>query len=48
MELHLFDEGPHGLSTCDKATGWNEAFYLRNVREWIPMSAEFLAKYMNV
>jgi esterase/lipase len=48
VELHLFDEGPHGLSTCDKATGWNEAFYLRNVREWIPMSVEFLAKYMNV
>lgn len=48
VEIHLFDEGPHGLSTCDKATGWNEAFYLRNVREWIPMSVEFLAKYMNV
>ena len=48
VELHLFDEGPHGLSTCDKATGWNEAFYLDNVRRWIPLSAEFLAKYMNV
>lgn len=48
IELHLFDEGPHGLSTCDKTTGWNEAFYLPNVRQWIRLSVDFLNKYMNV
>lgn len=48
VELHLFDEGPHGLSTCDKPTGWNEAFYLDNCRCWIKLSVEFLNKYMNV
>ncbi|MCM1165380.1 MAG: alpha/beta hydrolase [Lachnospiraceae bacterium] len=48
VELHIFDEGPHGLSTCDKATGWNEAFYLDNCRRWIGLSIEFLNKYMNV
>lgn len=48
VELHLFDEGPHGLSTCDKATGWNEYFYRDNCRRWIKLSVEFLNKYMNV
>ncbi len=48
VELHLFDEGPHGLSTCDKATGWNEAFYLDKCRQWIPLSIDFLCKYMEV
>lgn len=48
VELHMFDEGPHGLSTCDKATGWHEMFYLDNCRRWIELSVEFLNKYMNV
>ncbi len=48
VELHLFDEGPHGLSCCDKASGVNESYYLPNVRRWIPLSIEFLNKYMDV
>ena len=48
VELHMFDEGPHGLSTCDKVTGWNEYFYRDNCRSWIELSKRFLAKYMNV
>ncbi len=48
VELHMYDEGPHGLSTCDKATGWHEMFYLDNCRRWIKLSVEFLNKYMNV
>ena len=48
VELHMVDEGPHGLSTCDKATGWHEMFYLDNCKRWIQMSVEFLNKYMNV
>ena len=48
VELHMYDEGPHGLSTCDKATGWHESFYLDNCRRWIKLSVEFLNKYMNV
>lgn len=48
VELHMFDCGPHGLSTCDKVTGWNEAFYLDNCKQWIKMSVDFLAKYLGV
>ena len=48
VELHLFDEGPHGISTCDKSTGWNEDYLRPSVRRWIELSVEFLAKYMNV
>ena len=48
VELHMFDCGPHGLSTCDKVTGWNEAFYLDNCKQWIKMSIDFLAKYLGV
>ena len=44
----MFDCGPHGLSTCDKVTGWNEAFYLDNCKQWIKMSVDFLAKYLKV
>lgn len=48
VELHLFDEGPHGISTCDKSTGWHEDYFRKNVRRWIKLSVEFLNKYMNV
>ena len=48
VELHLFDEGPHGLSTCDKITGWNEFFYRESCKAWIELSVKFLAKYMEV
>jgi len=47
-ELHMFDEGPHGLSTCDKVTGWNDYFYRDNCKQWINMSVKFLEKYMGV
>ncbi len=47
-ELHMYDSGPHGLSTCDKITGWNEYFYLDNCKQWIPLSIKFLEKYMGV
>lgn len=48
MELHLYDDGPHGISTCDKSTGYNEYYYKPNIRQWIPLSIEFLNKYMEV
>ena len=48
VDLHMFDEGPHGLSTCDKNTGWNEYFYRDNCRSWIELSLKFLEKYMGV
>ena len=47
-ELHMFDEGPHGLSDCSKNTGWNEYFYNDNCKQWIQMSVKFLEKYMNI
>jgi len=48
VELHMFDEGPHGLSTCDKVTGWNDYFYRPACRQWIELSVKFLEKYMKV
>lgn len=47
-ELHMFDEGPHGLSTCDKVTGWHDMFFKDDCKAWISLSVKFLAKYMNV
>ncbi len=48
MELHLFDEGPHGSATCDKPTARDNNDITPRVREWIPLSVQFLNKYMNV
>ena len=48
MELHLFDDGPHGISTCDKPVARRENELKEKVRRWIPLSIEFLNKYMNV
>lgn len=48
MELHLFDDGPHGISTCDMSVAYGEHYLKENVRRWIPLSVEFLNKYMNV
>lgn len=48
MELHIFDEGPHGIACCDKASGVDESYIRPNVRRWIEMSVEFLNKYTNV
>lgn len=48
MELHIFDEGPHGISCADKASGVNENYLRPNVHRWIEMSVEFLNKYMGV
>ncbi|MCH5204586.1 MAG: alpha/beta hydrolase [Oscillospiraceae bacterium] len=48
VELHMFDEGPHGISTCDKSTGKDERFWRPTVRRWIPLSIEFLNKYLGV
>lgn len=48
VEFHMFDEGPHGLSECSKATGWHEMFYDEHCREWISSSIKFLKKYMNI
>lgn len=47
-ELHMFDEGPHGLSDCSKNTGWNEYFYNESCKQWIQMSIKFLEKYMKI
>lgn len=48
VELHMFDEGPHGLSTCDKVTGYHELYYRESCKSWIDLSVKFLAKYMSV
>lgn len=48
VELHLYDEGPHGISTADKPIARSSADVNAHVREWIGLSIEFLNKYLNV
>lgn len=48
VELHLFDEGPHGISTCDKPVARTADNENPHVREWIRLSVEFLNKYLGV
>ena len=48
VELHMFDVGPHGMSTCDKVTAKNEYFCQEACKAWIDLSIKFLARYMNV
>lgn len=48
VELHLFDEGPHGISTCDKPVSHSDDGINPHVREWIRLSVEFLNKYLGV
>lgn len=48
VELHLFDDGPHGSATCDKPTARDNNDINPRVREWIRLSVQFLNKYMDV
>lgn len=44
FELHIYDDGPHGLATCDRITNSDESV----CKEWVDKAADFLYKYMNV
>lgn len=46
VELHLYDEGPHGISTADKPIARSAADVNAHVRAWIGLSVEFLNKYL--
>lgn len=48
VELHMFDDGPHGLSTCDKSVARDENAIRPACRRWIKLSVEFLNKYLDV
>ena len=48
MELHLFDEGPHGIATCDKPIARTAKDVNEHVREWIPLSVRFLNNLTNI
>lgn len=48
IELHIFDEGGHALSVCDKSTARSENEVNPSCRRWIELSVEFLSKYLNV
>ena len=44
--MHIFEEGVHGLSTCNHTTDWTEiSFVKKAAAEWIPMSCEWLWKH---
>ena len=48
VELHLFDEGPHGISIADKMSARNDSDVNKSIGRWVKLSIEFLNKYMNV
>lgn len=45
-ELHLYDEGPHGMSDCSRATAYTPAQNNPHCAEWLPLAMTFLEKYM--
>ena len=47
VELHLFEKGPHGMSTCDGEVNWDEPSdpAYRHVKNWLPLSFEFLKEH---
>ena len=42
FELHIFPEGPHGLSLCDSETANNESFINEHCKSWISLCYEWL------
>lgn len=43
FELHVFPQGPHGLATCDRATGrLTDANTCAHVAQWLPLSIKWL------
>ncbi len=42
VELHIFEEGWHGLSTADIETSDKEQPFMARVRTWLPQSMSFL------
>ncbi len=47
VELHLFEKGPHGMSTCDGEVNRDEPSdpAYRHVKNWLPLSFEFLKEH---
>lgn len=43
FELHIYDEGDHGLATCDRMTLDYETSY----KDWVDKAADFLIKYLH-
>lgn len=43
FELHIYPEGPHGMSVCDERTSVNNPQYINyKVKSWIDLSDSFL------
>lgn len=47
-ELHIYDEGPHGLSDCYKTTATSPAHDSPHCAAWIELAATFLRKYLEI
>lgn len=43
-ELHVFEEGPHGMSLCNEVTASEEAHIDSHCEKWIGLALEFLKK----
>jgi acetyl esterase/lipase len=45
-ELHIFEQGPHGLSLCDETTAGDESQISPHCSIWFDMAMEWMKKYI--
>ena len=44
FELHVYEEGVHGLSTCDRETASCDAHFMPDVAGWLDKAIRFIAR----
>ncbi|MEE4193868.1 MAG: alpha/beta hydrolase [Anaerolineae bacterium] len=44
FEVHIFEEGPHGLSLADQSTAGNAAFLNDDAAQWVGLAEKWLKK----
>lgn len=47
-ELHIYDDGPHGLADCYKTTAWHDMFVDPHCGAWIDGAITFLQKHLQI
>ncbi|QAT39752.1 alpha/beta hydrolase [Clostridium sp. JN-9] len=45
-ELHIFEQGPHGLSLCDETTAGDESHISPHCSIWFDLAMEWMKKYI--
>ncbi len=47
FELHIFEDGPHGLSLCDETSAGKEEHINHRCKKWFEMAIDFLNNQFN-